>query len=111
MNSEIENIFFEAIKIINKKSNTYQNQNSTVKQADYYPHGCITLYDLMNTKILRIKSILDTIESDEKYIPDFESLEDSCIDLINYTVFFIAYTRKLINGQDINKNIFNKEIK
>jgi hypothetical protein len=47
----------------------------------------------------------------DDYDPNFESLEDSAKDLINYASFFVAYCRSGIVGQKPNNNIFNKETK
>ena len=38
---------------------------------------------------------------------NFESVQDSCVDLINYTTFFIAYMDGEVPGQNSDKNMFN----
>ena len=96
----------ECMKLQIKKANDYQNPNSTVKQAMYYPHGIQSIYDMMNTKMLRLKSLMDAAENGVE--PNNESLEDSCLDLINYSSFFVSWLRKKIDGQDLTRNIFNK---
>jgi len=98
----------EAIHIQLQKAHDYQNDNSSVKQIDYYPRGCASIYDMMNTKMLRIKSVMDAVEAKPNHGTNFESLEDSAIDLINYTTFFVEYLRGKMQGQDKNKDIFNK---
>ena len=90
-----------------KKSNDYQNPNSRVKQADYYPRGCATLLDIMYAKVLRMQSVLEAMELD----PNFESLEDSCVDLANYASFFAAYMNQGIEGQDDTRDMLNRPIK
>ena len=80
-----------AAEIQTKKSNDYQNPSSRIRQAMYYPRGCATITDIMLGKILRIQSVLEAMEQDPSYTPNFESLEDSCVDLINYSSFFVAY--------------------
>ena len=92
-----------------RKSRDYQNPNSTVKQADYYPNGVITIHDIMHAKMLRMKSVMEAMQSDG-YNPNFESLEDSAKDLINYASFFVSYCRGEIPGQLTDHNIFNREI-
>jgi hypothetical protein len=87
-----------------KKSEDYQNKHSTVKQSDYYPRGCLSLFDIMHGKLLRIKSVL---ESNNK--PNFESLEDSAKDLINYSSFFVSYLRGKMEGQSLDKDFLNKK--
>lgn len=90
-----------------KKSSDYQNAVSSVKHADYYPRGLESIYDMMNTKMLRIKSLLETmrVKADQT---NFESIEDSAKDLINYASFFVEYHRGKMDGQDPNKDKFNR---
>jgi hypothetical protein len=100
-----------AAEIQQKKSNDYQNPNSRVKQAMYYPRGCATILDTMQGKVLRIQSVLEAMELDPNYNPNFESLEDSCIDIINYATFFAAYMKGGIDGQDPERDFLNRPIK
>ena len=97
----------ECLQLQLKKANDYQNPNSSVQQADYYPNGIITIHDIMHAKMLRMKSVMDAMQSDD-YTPNFESLEDSAKDLINYSSFFVAYCRQGIKGQNQTKNVFNR---
>jgi hypothetical protein len=78
-----------------KKSNDYQNPNSKVKQAMHYRRGVDTIYDIMHGKMLRIQSLLEA-KTDN---PNFESLEDSFKDLINYGSFAVSYLRGKMDGQ------------
>lgn len=92
-------ILQECITIMEKKSQDYQNPNSDVVQADYYPRGVQSIYDILNAKMLRIKSMLQVIEGDPNYEPNYESLEDSFRDMINYCSFATSWLRGGINGQ------------
>lgn len=92
----------ESVKVLNecaelqlKKSNDYQNPNSKVKQAMHYRRGVDTIYDIMHGKMLRIQSLLEA-KTDN---PNFESLEDSFKDLINYGSFAVSYLRGKMDGQ------------
>ena len=92
----------ESIKVLDeckeiqlKKAQDYQNPHSNIKQADYYPNGCA--------------SILEALQNDPGYIENFESIEDSAKDLINYASFFVEYYRGKMEGQDTNKNFLNKK--
>jgi len=105
---ESVNVLQECVELQLKKSRDYQNPNSTVKQADYYPNGIVTIHDIMHAKMLRMKSVMEAMQSSD-YDPNFESLEDSAKDLINYASFFVAYCRGGITGQDPEKNAFNRE--
>ena len=61
----------------------------------------------MHAKMLRMASVMEAMQSDG-YEPNFESLEDSAKDLINYSSFFVAYLRHGIEGQDASKDAFNR---
>ena len=77
-------ILKRAAELQTKKGNDYQNPASRVRQADYYPRGVNTILDIMIGKVLRMQSILDAMENNEDHSENFESLEDSAVDLINY---------------------------
>jgi len=98
----------ECAEIQAKKSNDYQNPNSRIVQADYYPRGVMSIMELIHTKTIRLWSVLEAMENDPNYEPNFESVEDSFKDLINYSSFAVAYCRGKIEGQDPDKNFINK---
>lgn len=99
-----------AAEVQQKKGNDYQNPNSRIRQAMYYPRGCSTILDIMQGKVLRLQSVLEAMENDPSYQPNFESLEDSCVDLINYASFFVAYMNNGIDGQDPTRDFLNRPI-
>lgn len=99
----------ECIELQNKKSNDYQNPNSTIKQADYYPSGCLTILETMQAKVLRMRSVMEAMVNDPSYNPNFESLEDSAKDLINYASFFVAYSRGQVDGQKPDRDFLNRK--
>jgi hypothetical protein len=88
----------ECIELQTRKAHDYQNPNSSVKQIDYYPHGMISLYDIMNAKLLRIRSLMES-----GVTPNHEGIDDSLRDLINYASFAVAYNAGKIPGQDGKK--------
>lgn len=98
----------ECAEIQTKKSNDYQNPKSRIRQADYYPRGCATILDTMSAKVLRMQSVLEAMEMDPTYEPNFESLEDSARDLINYATFFVAFSRGKMEGQDQSRDFLNR---
>lgn len=100
-------ILEQAIELQRKKGRDYNNALSSVEQADYYEHGVWTLLDVIKTKYLRIKSVLETIEQGGE--PEFESVQDSCLDLINYASFLACYMNGDVPGQKPDKTIFNKK--
>lgn len=99
----------ECIDLQLKKANDYQNPASTIKQADYYPNGCSTILDVMHAKVLRLRSVMEAMQHDPVYTPNFESLEDSAKDLINYASFFCAYLNGKIDGQDPSRDFLNRK--
>jgi len=102
-------VLHECIEVQVKKSNDYQNPNSRIQQADYYPNGCLTLHDTMQGKMYRMQSVMEAMLNDPEYEPNFESLEDSAKDLINYCSFFVSYIRGKIPGQNSERDMFNRK--
>lgn len=109
-NPESVNVLMECIDLQKKKSLDYQNPNSIIKQADYYPNGCSTILDVIHAKVLRMRSVMEAMQNDLNYKPNFESLEDSAKDLINYASFFVSYSRGKMDGQDISRDFLNRKI-
>ena len=103
---ESANILFEAAELQERKGKDYQNPLSRVRQADHYPRGVYTILDTVNGKLLRMYSVLETMEQGGNI--NFESVEDSAIDAINYLSFIVAYMRGDIDGQEPDKDIFNR---
>lgn len=100
------NVLLEAAAIQEKKGQDYQNPLSRVRQSDHYPRGVYTILDTVNGKLLRMYSVLETMEAGGKV--NFESVEDSALDAINYLSFIVAYVRGEIDGQQPNTDIFNR---
>tara|TARA_R110000868_G_scaffold4056_3_gene24743 strand:- start:1728 stop:2063 length:336 start_codon:yes stop_codon:yes gene_type:complete len=105
----------ESIKVLDeckelqlKKAQDYQNPHSSIKQADYYPNGCASILDIMHIKMLRLRSVLETMQHNPKHKQHFESLEDSAKDLINYASFFVEFYRGKMQGQPQNRDILNR---
>lgn len=102
------NILLEAAEIQNMKGQDYNGATTSVQQADYYPRGVWSILDIVNAKYLRMVSVLETMQQGGK--ANFESVEDSAIDLINYASFVAAYMRGEVPGQDSTRDIFNRPI-
>jgi hypothetical protein len=98
----------DCIELQLKKSKDYQNPHSRVKQADYYPQGAATILDIIHAKVLRMRSVLEAMQHDPTYVPNFESLSDSSNDLINYASFFSAWLSGKIPGQPDNVDFLNR---
>lgn len=90
-----------------RKSKDYQNPNSNVRQADHYRRGIDTIHDMIAQKMLRAQSLLEagTLLSGTT---QFESVEDTYKDIINYASFAVAYLRGNMEGQDPRRDAFNR---
>lgn len=96
----------ECIQLQLKKSQDYQNPNSNVVQAMHYRRGIDSIHDIMQGKLYRAQSLLESNRADSA---NFESLEDTYKDLINYASFAVAWLRYGIPGQDKDRDIFNRK--
>lgn len=96
----------ECIDLQRKKGQDYNGQTTSVQQAHYYPSGVKTIHEIMHAKMLRAKSVMEQMEQGGKQ--NFESLEDTYKDLINYASFAVAYLRGQVPGQDPNRDSFNR---
>jgi hypothetical protein len=101
------NILLEAADIQERKGQDYNNAVSSVEQADYYPRGVTSILDIINAKYLRMVSVLETMQAGGNI--NFESVEDSALDMINYASFVVAYMRGQVPGQKPGYDIFNRK--
>ena len=93
----------ECIMLQDSKSRDYQNPNSNVVQAQHYRRGIDSIHDIINGKMLRAQSLLESGS-----VPNHESLEDTYKDMINYCSFAVSYLRGRMEGQSENRDVFNK---
>ena len=96
----------ECAELQQRKSKDYQNEKSRIRQADHYPRGCATILDMVHQKITRMYSVMEAMEQGET--ANFESLEDSAKDAINYLSFFVSYSRGKMEGQDSKRDLVNR---
>ena len=80
----------ECIDLQLKKSQDYQSDSSNITQA-------------MHGKITRATSLLESGKD-----PNFESLEDTYKDMINYASFAVSYMRGKMEGQQAGRDMFNR---
>lgn len=99
------NILLEAAEIQEKKGKDYNGDKTRVSQADYYEHGVWTILDIIKAKYLRMVSVLENMENGDSV--NYESVEDSALDAINYLSFLVAYMRGEVPGQKPGYDIFN----
>jgi len=98
-------ILKEAAKLKIKKSKDYQG--GQWKESDYFPCGDQSYIHMMWTKMLRIRSVA------EKQDVNFESLEDSLLDMINYSAMYIAFLRSKDSGErplNVNNHLTEAEL-
>jgi hypothetical protein len=109
--NESVKVLYECIELQKKKSLDYQNPNSRIRQADHYPRGVNTIIDMVHQKMTRIYSLLETAELQNNSLnkPNFESIEDSMIDAINYLSFGVSYCRGKMDGQNPDRDMFNRK--
>ena len=100
---ESVNVLDECIELQNKKSQDYQSEKSNVVQAMHYRRGVDSIHDIIQGKCYRAQSILES-QGD----PNFESLEDTYKDIINYCSFAVSYMRGTMEGQDPDHDMFNR---
>lgn len=79
-------IMEEAIALKKRKSKDYQGSQFT--QDDYFPFKHQSYLHMLWTKMLRIRSVAEQDEA------NFESLEDSLIDMINYCGMYASAVRR-----------------
>jgi len=73
----------DAIALKEKKSKDYQGGLWT--EEDYFPFGHKSFLHMIHTKYLRMRSLAEQEDA------NFESLEDSAIDMINYCAMYAAW--------------------
>lgn len=98
----------ECIDLQKRKSQDYQNPNSNIVQAMHYRRGVSTIFDMVQQKMLRAQSLLEPLESGSLSEPNFESLEDTFKDAINYLSFGVSYLRGKMEGQVPTRDMFNR---
>jgi hypothetical protein len=95
----------ECAEMQTKKSQDYQSDGSNVTQSMHYRRGVDTIHDVILGKVMRATSLLESGNN-----PNFESLEDTYKDLINYSSFAVSYIRGKMEGQQPGRDMFNKPI-
>ena len=96
----------ECAELQQRKSQDYQSDKSRIRQAAHYPRGCATILDMVHQKITRMYSVMESMEQGNDI--NFESLEDSAIDAINYLSFFVSYSRGQMDGQNPSNDFVNR---
>lgn len=75
-----------AQKIVVKKHEDY---NHGVKLEDYFPFGHKSHVQMLHVKALRLVAL-----AQNEAQPNFESVEDTLYDMINYAVFYLDHLKR-----------------
>ncbi len=95
----------ECAELQTKKSADYQSDESSITQSMHYRRGVDTIHDIILGKVIRATSLLESGNN-----PNFESLEDTYKDMINYCSFAVSYMRGKMEGQEKDRDMFNKKV-
>lgn len=90
-----------------RKSADYQHPDSNVRQADHYRRGVGTIHDMIAQKLLRAQSLIEAAERGDS-VPNFESLEDTYKDALNYCSFAVSFLRGKMSGQRQDRDFLNR---
>ena len=71
----------------------------------HYRRGIDTIHDVILGKLHRATSLLESHNS-----PNFESLEDTYKDIINYCSFAVSYSRGKMEGQLPDRDMYNRKV-
>jgi len=84
-----EMILQECLALRQKKAKDYMAGNKSM--ADYYPFGSKSYLTMINTKMQRLLALEAAIDSGQA--PNFEGMDDTVIDMINYCSFYAAFLK------------------
>ena len=83
----------KAIDLKERKSQDYQG--SIFNEDDYFPYGHKSFMHMIHTKYLRMRSVVE-----QKGETNFESLEDTLLDMISYCAMYGAWIERENNLDD-----------
>ena len=83
-------ILKDAADLKERKSKDYQGGKWS--EEDYFPFGDQSYMHMIHTKYLRMRNIMEAEDV------NFESLEDTLIDMINYCAMYAAWLENNRNG-------------
>jgi phosphoribosyl-ATP pyrophosphohydrolase len=102
MFDELSPVFQRITKLRAEKGADYNNVPGG--RDAYFPFGHASYAHMLNTKSLRIQSLVTTMVTTPNAKPNFEGLKDSVDDLINYAAF---YSEAMADGRV--SSVFPKE--
>lgn len=78
-----------AIVLVQKKHEDYNQGEASLTQ--YFPFGDYSYIQMTHLKALRLVSLASLGEGSA---PNYDSIKDTVLDLINYAVFYLDYLEK-----------------
>lgn len=84
MEGGIPGPLIEVANLLAKKAEDYR---TGIKLSAYFPFGHESYTHMVTTKALRLVSLCKAREAGKK--PNFESVRDTCLDIISYATFYI----------------------
>jgi len=79
-----------AIELVVKKGEDYNKGEATLEQ--YFPFGDYSYTQMVHLKALRLVSLASLEAGNQR--PNYESVNDTLYDLLNYVVFYLDYLEK-----------------
>ena len=92
-------IMKEAIALKERKSIDYQGSKWT--EEEYFPFEDQSYMHMIHTKYLRMRNVMESKDV------NFESLDDTLIDMINYAAMYAAFLRNRSNKPDMSQSEFH----
>lgn len=89
-----EDLFARAEQLRKKKAVDY---NTSIKLVDYFPNGIEDVAYMLHVKATRIRSLVHNARFGVNN--NFEGLQDSLVDLVNYAKFADDIIRGELEGQ------------
>jgi len=70
-----------------------EDYNVAVDLHDYFPFGDMSYVQMLHMKVTRLRSLTAVIANGGE--PNFDSVLDTTLDLLNYTVFYLDYLQQV----------------
>ena len=86
-----------AQELLDRKAKDYEgtrDEDADPARSSYFPYGNISYLHMVHLKLKRIETLVLKKHNNPDQPINFESLEDSLIDLINYCAFFHSHLTK-----------------
>ena len=82
--------FSTAQRLLNLKEQDYGEPDNAKKE--YFPFGDKSYVTMVHTKAKRLVNLVEQMDERE---PNFEGIDDTIIDIINYAAFYYAFRKGL----------------